>query len=592
MCTGLVPAAGPSPRVRGIQVGLDDDAHRCGSIPAGAGNPGLAEQRAPHEAVHPRGCGESKVPCATSDPFTGPSPRVRGIRAAPSTGAASRGSIPAGAGNPSARSRPSPSGRVHPRGCGESVSGLAVGDVLYGPSPRVRGILPLLGGGLLAARSIPAGAGNPRSFRPRRRARRVHPRGCGESWGRGSRPSGTGGPSPRVRGILVLIHGCATMARSIPAGAGNPGRTFSIIFPLPVHPRGCGESLFAYSRAYSRPGPSPRVRGIRSTRSCTQAFGRSIPAGAGNPNISGCGSRRGEVHPRGCGESGLSDGYVRPAWGPSPRVRGIHRAPPVQRVPPGSIPAGAGNPRNRKCLPPLSEVHPRGCGESVRIAYCMTAGSGPSPRVRGIPASSRRSPPAPRSIPAGAGNPWLWRAGLRQPRVHPRGCGESAFGSATMARHAGPSPRVRGIRRPSTARRRRRRSIPAGAGNPSGGGSETCRQRVHPRGCGESVDERLRVDRAVGPSPRVRGIPPAGIGGVERPGSIPAGAGNPPPRPAWSTSIRVHPRGCGESGVELIPKCQPSGPSPRVRGILGLDLGLLVGLRSIPAGAGNPTRTC
>ena len=172
---------GPSPRVRGILAAQLLSGAVAGSIPAGAGNPRIASSAAPSSQVHPRGCGESRLLSRVGGPELGPSPRVRGIPPAEVPHPAARGSIPAGAGNPTLRGGRPLRREVHPRGCGESVTGLAAGDVVYGPSPRVRGIRRAGAEGRRGRGSIPAGAGNPRtSGRPAAR-RRVHPRGCGES---------------------------------------------------------------------------------------------------------------------------------------------------------------------------------------------------------------------------------------------------------------------------------------------------------------------------------------------------------------------------------------------------------------------------
>ena len=49
------------------------------------------------------------------------------------------------------------------------------------------------------------------------------------------------GSSPRMRGTLLGKGIAPSSKRFIPAHAGNTARAASMVFPLPVHPRACGE---------------------------------------------------------------------------------------------------------------------------------------------------------------------------------------------------------------------------------------------------------------------------------------------------------------------------------------------------------------
>ena len=358
---------------------------------------------------------------------------------------------------------------------------------------------------------------------------------------------------------------------------------------IAVHPRGCGESRRLRDDEAGARGPSPRVRGILDVPGRPLASLGSIPAGAGNPGGRRGAATRTRVHPRGCGESIIAAGHPRPAAGPSPRVRGIHHRAAQEPLRRGSIPAGAGNPIASGSQPSMSRVHPRGCGESQRANPLFALNMGPSPRVRGIRQVRRGRRRCPGSIPAGAGNPVACTRGGAVMRVHPRGCGESYPRLTTSSIRAGPSPRVRGIHRHGWSRAAGSGSIPAGAGNPRPTGRRDLRQRVHPRGCGESRSMPRGSWSSSGPSPRVRGILP--LLGPQKVGrrSIPAGAGNPCRGPTRRAAARVHPRGCGESSGKPTAVAARRGPSPRVRGIRGRRAWRTVGLGSIPAGAGNPS---
>ena len=126
---------------------------------------------------------------------------------------------------------------------------------------------------------------------------------CGGAWRWSLSATETEGLSPRVRGSRHGRLGRQSGEGSIPAGAGEPSRV-----PIPadhprVYPRGCGGAVFLAQDSDDNEGLSPRVRG----------------------------SQAAPQHAAEC--KGLS-----------PRVRGSLRGCPYQPTPPGSIPAGAGEP--------------------------------------------------------------------------------------------------------------------------------------------------------------------------------------------------------------------------------------------------------
>ena len=202
--------------------------------------------------------------------------------------------------------------------------------------------------------------------------------------------SASSGSSPRVRGTRSARPGCTDDLRFIPACAGNSLASATLSTARTVHPRVCGELIsLRYSTKLKR-GSSPRVRGTRDIYNCKPALVRFIPACAGN----------------------------------SSRLSGIH------------------HPR---------AVHPRVCGELVRVIVPLSGNVGSSPRVRGTPDQrSRRGAPV-RFIPACAGNSLVSSAPVYWAPVHPRVCGElRAAATATEAYH-GSSPRVRGTHLPEAA---------------------------------------------------------------------------------------------------------------------------------------------
>ena len=296
-------ARGPSPRVRGIHGRVSGQVVGVGSIPARAGNPAAATAPRRPARVHPRACGESSPTRSAPASASGPSPRVRGIHRVTPRQRHRCGSIPARAGNPGPACCCCSSARVHPRACGESTVATRPPARSRGPSPRVRGILGAAKVVGRKAGSIPARAGNPADWSRRTSTGTVHPRACGESPSGRPRKHDARGPSPRVRGIRNGRRADVCRAGSIPARAGNPTLTRSAPRSSRVHPRACGESRHVRPGLRARPGPSPRVRGIPRHPPPPPPVRGSIPARAGNPRRAGRNRIPRTVHPRACGES-------------------------------------------------------------------------------------------------------------------------------------------------------------------------------------------------------------------------------------------------------------------------------------------------
>ncbi len=192
--------------------------------------------------------------------------------------------------------------------------------------------------------------------------------------------------------------------------------------------------------------------------------------------------------------------------------------------------------------------------------------TGPSPRVRGAAQQGLPRLHFLGAIPAGAGSSWALAMGSPSEGGHPREYGEQTAATQALTPYEGPSPRVRGAVIPPRVQDRAGGAIPAGAGSRSPAPT-ACRARWgHPRGCGEQ-GFRWDIDgRARGPSPRVRGA--VGLLRSER------------------VYRRGHPSGCGEQRPEQREQIRAVGPSPRVRGAGRgpREVGRCRG--AIPAGAG------
>src|SRR5208337_4092303 len=111
------------------------------------------------------------------------------------------------------------------------------------------------------ARFIPACAGNICEVRPGLLRLAVHPRVCGEHVDCDSQEAISAGSSPRVRGTSDLSDMAVGTRRFIPACAGNMYAIALANARDTVHPRVCGEHVLPYVPSTHRSGSSPRVRG-------------------------------------------------------------------------------------------------------------------------------------------------------------------------------------------------------------------------------------------------------------------------------------------------------------------------------------------
>ena len=335
---------GLSPRVRGNRSTGSMSCSPCGSIPACAGEPVTRTATTSSGWVYPRVCGGTFGAAQWWLWVRGLSPRVRGNRRPCWHGGASKGSIPACAGEPGSASARNHSCRVYPRVCGGTMRQTQLRFAGAGLSPRVRG--NPAGGGLVGFRggSIPACAGEPPPVRRKARSKRVYPRVCGGTVSVDSQRSVAPGLSPRVRGNPRARGPWPPPSGSIPACAGEPTAGAKKVHRRGVYPRVCGGTA-DYSRlTIPMAGLSPRVRGNRGAAERRRDLGGSIPACAGEPTAGSRSSSPDRVYPRVCGGTTCRAHAAALAAGLSPRVRGNHQAADRPRQAVGSIPACAGEP--------------------------------------------------------------------------------------------------------------------------------------------------------------------------------------------------------------------------------------------------------
>ena len=151
-------------------------------------------------------------------------------------------------------------------------------------------------------------------------------------------------------------------------------------------------------------GSSPLTRGIRTANLALYSLARFIPAHAGNtplPTLAEAGSR---VHPRSRGEYNQKGNFPSCRQGSSPLTRGIHRHDDQRNLCSGFIPAHAGNTGRYTVDHQHSEVHPRSRGEYPLLSQQRQTLQGSSPLTRGIQALVATHTRPHRFIPAHAGN--------------------------------------------------------------------------------------------------------------------------------------------------------------------------------------------
>ena len=232
--------------------------------------------------VHPRAGGEHRDPMTGNGEKTGSSPRGRGTPPQPPRLHPPARFIPARAGNTKSKVGARMKLPVHPRAGGEHAFGARYATTPIGSSPRGRGTPRSPFRGWRGHRFIPARAGNTASVTHLNGASTVHPRAGGEHAIAELTTNRYGGSSPRGRGTPTRPCQPARRLRFIPARAGNTRPGSEAIGGASVHPRAGGEHADTTGLFWGAYGSSPRGRGTLEHQPQRRAFGRFIPARAGN----------------------------------------------------------------------------------------------------------------------------------------------------------------------------------------------------------------------------------------------------------------------------------------------------------------------
>ena len=314
----------------------------------------------------------------------------------------------------------------------------------------------------------------------------------------------------------------------------------------------------------------------------------SIPAYAGEPSSSIPFAMLGEVYPRVCGGTFLPLHISGGLGGLSPRMRGNQCTNAALARAGRSIPAYAGEPppRLRPRMP--SGVYPRVCGGTVEGRAVWPPLRGLSPRMRGNPALRAAQRRRGRSIPAYAGEPSSSVCRILGGGVYPRVCGGTTAQRRNHGATRGLSPRMRGNRIPRHSFAPTKGSIPAYAGEPRRTALLCRPSMVYPRVCGGTRKRRWINGWYTGLSPRMRGNPSRSPCQCAAAGSIPAYAGEPPPTTSARKSAQVYPRVCGGTTEQQKSQVADKGLSPRMRGNPVPGTNKVGQTGSIPAYAGEP----
>ena len=218
---------------------------------------------------------------------------------------------------------------------------------------------------------------------PNRTKSEVYPRVGGGNTAHSFTHAQPRGLSPRGRGKLNYALKQARRNRSIPAWAGETARARSVACPFGVYPRvGGGNNGAMPSMDYTR-GLSPRGRGKLCNAVAVLIVERSIPAWAGETDLTDKALHKRGVYPRvGGGNKPYCADGVR-ELGLSPRGRGKRAVIPIGAGRGRSIPAWAGETICWALAKKARTVYPRVGGGNRHTRRVAQRIEGLSPRGRG-----------------------------------------------------------------------------------------------------------------------------------------------------------------------------------------------------------------
>ena len=292
------------------------------SIPAHAGEPRINHAVTCLSEVYPRPRGGTPIGSIPITHTPGLSPPTRGNPRVRRASAVRRGSIPAHAGEPRRTSSGWRRRPVYPRPRGGTARLGRLGRLARGLSPPTRGNHSMPPSTATERRSIPAHAGEPSAKPFRKSIRAVYPRPRGGTCPCVAAFRRRSGLSPPTRGNPAPPATAPFSVGSIPAHAGEPP---CLVVQMPtfwVYPRPRGGTMDSYRPRQPRHGLSPPTRGNRGAWNLASTLSRSIPAHAGEPPRAPSFRRRAAVYPRPRGGTGFRVQFFGGVGGLSPPTRG------------------------------------------------------------------------------------------------------------------------------------------------------------------------------------------------------------------------------------------------------------------------------
>ena len=217
-----------------------------------------------------------------------------------------QGNTPAHAGNTCPPPPISKARRKHPRSCGEHPMTRCLGKASPETPPLMRGTPNRWSANSLSLGNTPAHAGNTRVGAGWPAAWRKHPRSCGEH---------------------SSINASMALVRETP-------------------PRLCGEHLAANSFPEFMAETPPLMRGTPVGQLPSNRCRRNTPAHAGNTRPTARRRRRPRKHSRSCGEHTCDMPHRLGTWETPPLMRGSHHPRFLRWATNGNTPAHAGITRN------------------------------------------------------------------------------------------------------------------------------------------------------------------------------------------------------------------------------------------------------
>ncbi len=213
-----------------------------------------------------------------------------------------------------------------------------------------------------------------------------------------------------------------------------------------------------------------------------------------------------------------------------------------------------------------TKAYPRACGGPGAVGGRVAGIGGLSPRLRGTPDLPEVFPAPTGPIPAPAGDPDVGHTNSRETGAYPRACGGPMDDRLDLAVRSGLSPRLRGTQELVDIATRHQGPIPAPAGDPKSRFDQWEASGAYPRACGGPPNTSTALFPATGLSPRLRGTQQGTDNGNGNHGPIPAPAGDPRIQTSPACRHRAYPRACGGPVGNANVRAVDAGLSPRLRG--------------------------